>query len=606
MTTETVPPPAGPVPVVPRWQSPSGWVLPVGALATLLLWLWSLRDVAVSEAGGWGLLTALPVSWYVALGLLLGLYLWALLSRHALGHGLAACHVVLVAILFGTTASIYEVPRYPWTYKHVGVVEYLLQNWTIDRSIDIYHNFPGFFYVAALLSRLTGIDVQTLAQWAQPTFALLTAAAVYWMLGALTTSRRVRYGAVLLFTLGDWIGQNYFAPQAFAFPLSLVVLGGLLRTVPRGPEGVRWAWVAQRFPGGDDADRPPARAFWRSRWGAAALIAVFTVVVVSHPLSPLILLAQVALVCVLMRPARPWLMVVFVAIEGAWLLQAWPFLTSTYDLFDFGVRNISPPQVAVTDPLPGYSAALFAAPLLMAVLALLTLWGAAAALFWRGRVNRVLGPLLLAAVPLGMVLGQPYGNEGIFRAYLFALPFLAFVIALQLFDPRAGWSSTRRLLAGLSVLLVAALSLPANFASELSYRVAASDVAADRWFEENAEDGSVLLPFTSSYPWRSTAEYADKRPVPTVGVDGISELEGFAAVAEDPLALVAFTQNACDTRSGGGPVYVALGPSAEDGVRLFGTMQLITYRAFERAIAVDPDFTLAFSRGDSALYRCRA
>ena len=589
------------------WRSPRAWALPLGALGALLIWLSSLRDVRMEEAGGWGLLTALPLSWYAALVTVVGLYVWTLLSRRVVGHAVAAVHVVLVAILFATTALVYDVPRYPWTYKHVGVVEYLLENWTVDRSIDIYHNFPGFFYVAALVSKATGIGTLDLAQWAQPVFALLTAAAVYWMLGGLTTSRRVRYGAALLFTMGDWIGQNYFAPQAFAFPVALAVLGGLLRTVPRGAEGLRWSWVAQRFPADDgDEDRPQPSRFWRSRWGAALLIVGFTVVVVSHPLSPLVLLAQITLVCVVLRPARPWLPVVFVAIEEAWLLQAWPFLNSTYDLFDFGLRNISPPQVSVTDPLPGYEVALFAAPLLMAVVALLAVWGAVAAIFRRGRAARVIVPLLIAAVPMGMILGQPYGNEGIFRAYLFALPFVAFVIALQLFDERQSWTPERRLLAGLAVAVITLLTLPANFASELSYRVAASDVAANAWFEENAPDGSVLLPFTSSYPWRSTAEYPDLLPAPTVGVDGISELPGFEAMATDPINLVSFTLNACDTRSGTGPVYVALGPSAEDDVRLFGTMQLFNYRAFEQAIAADPGFSLAFREGDSVLYRCRA
>ncbi|WP_104523540.1 hypothetical protein [Blastococcus atacamensis] len=588
------------------WRSARPWLLPLAALAVGVLWLWSLRGVRLEEMGGWGLLSALPLSWYLAFTAVLLLYLGTLLSRRALDHGLAACHVALVAILFATPSLVYEVPRYPWTFKHIGVTEYLLENWTVDRSIDIYHNFPGFFYLAAGISRATGIDVEGLAQWSQPVLALLTAAAVYWMLGGLTTSRRTRYGAVLIFTLGDWIGQNYFAPQAFAFPLSLLVLGGLLRTVTPGQEGFRWPWVARRFAFPDDADLPQASAFWRSRWGAALLIAGFVVVVVSHPLSPLILLAQITLVCVILRPARPWLPAVFLALEEAWLLQAWPFLNSTYDLFDFGLRNISPPQVSVTEPLPGYEVALFAAPLLMVVVALLTLWGGVAAFFWRARAPRVLVPLIIAAVPMGMVLGQPYGNEGIFRAYLFALPFLAFVIAMQLFDEQVTWTPERRLLAGMAVALVAFLTLPANFASELTHRVAASDVAADRWFEENAPEGSVLLPFTSSYPWRSTAEYPEMLPAPTVAVDGISELPGFQGVADGPTALVTFTRDACDTRAGTGPVYVALGPSAEADVRLLGTMQLFTYRAFEREIAADPDFEEVFREGDSVLYRCRA
>jgi hypothetical protein len=311
------------------------------------------------------------------------------------------------------------------------------------------------------------------------------------------------------------------------------------------------------------------------------------------------------MVYILLRPARPWLPLVFLAVEVAWLVQAWPFLNSTYDLFDFGLHNVTPPQVAVTEPLPGYPTALWAAPVLMAVLALLTVWGAVGAALWRGHAARVLVPLALAAVPLVLVLGQPYGNEGIFRAYLFALPWMAFVIALQVFDEQHAWTPERRLFAWLAVVVVAVLALPANFAGEMSYRVAASDVAADVWFEQETPDGSVLLPFASSYPLRTTGDYPEHLPRATEGVEGLTDLPGFSAAAVDETTLVEFTRDACDTRAGTGPVYVALGPAAEDNVRLFGTMRLYTYRAFERALADSPEFTEVYREGGTVLYQCR-
>lgn len=608
MSTRLMPAHAVPVPPPPSsgWRAWPAYVQPLGVVGAAALWVWSLHDVRLDRMGGWGLLTALPPTWYVAFGLVVLLYLWALLGRRPVTHTLAAGPVVLVALLFGTTSVVYDVPRYSWTYKHVGMVEQLLaHHWTVNRSVDIYQNFPGFLYVAGFTHTVTGVPVLELARWAQPFFALMTAAAVYWVVGGLSSFRRVRYGAVLLYVLGDWIGQNYFAPQAFAFPMALVVLGGLLRSVPPGSEGFRWPRLAARFPLPEDADLPRANRFWRSRWGTAALILGYTVVVVSHPLSPLLLLAQATIVCVIWRPVRPWLPIVFVAIEEAWLLQAWPFLHSTYDLFQFGLRNIDPPQTAVGHPLPGYSLALWAAPLVMVVLALLAAWAAIVAVSRHGRAARMLVPLGLAGVPLVMVLGQPYGNEGIFRAYLFALPFLAFVIALQLFDERPRWTRGRRTLTTLLVALVAVLTLPANFASELSYRVLASDVAADRWFEESAPPGSVLLPFDSAYPVRETADYAQFLPKPSGAVNGLDELPGFAQSATDEGDLVSFTRDACDTRTGTGPVFLALGPTAEDNVRLLGTLELYTYRAYERELAAAPDFHQVFSQGGTVLYRCR-
>jgi hypothetical protein len=587
------------------WRSWRWWVVPLGALALFAVWLRSLDDVAPAKTAGWGLLPALPSSWYGAFAGTILLYLWALLSRHRIGHALAALHVVLVSLLFATTSAVYDAPRYPWTYKHIGVVDYLLQHGTVDRSIDIYMNFPAFFYLAAGVHQATGVPVEELARWAQPFHALIAAAAVYWVVGGLSTARRVRYGATLIYTLGDWIGQNYFAPQALAFPVALFVLGGLLRSVPRGAEGFRFAWLADRFPRVPEADLPPGSAFWRSGWGTLVLVLGFTYAVVSHPLSPVLLLAQSVGVYLLLRPVRQWLPFLFLTIEAIWLALAWPFLTSTYELFSFGLDNVAPPQVAVTEPLPGYTTALWAAPVLMGVLALLTLWASATAYLRRGRAARVVVPLGLAAVPVAMVLAQPYGNEGIFRAYLFALPWAAFLIALQVFDEQRAWTPQRRLIACGAVVVVAVLTLPANFAGEMSYRVAASDVAADQFFEERTPEGSVLLPFTSSFPTRSTGEYPHHLPRPTEGTVGLDELPGFAAAATDQDDLIAFTLDSCDTRPGSGPVYLVIGPAAEDTVRLFGTMELYTYRAYQRVLSESPDLSEVFRQGRTVVYQCR-
>jgi len=607
MSTRLAPAPTvEPPPVTPlSWRSWRWWVVPLGALALFAVWLRSLDDVVPAKTAGWGLLPALPWSWYGAFAGTILLYLWALLSRHRIGHTLAALHVVLVSLLFATTAVVYDAPRYPWTYKHIGVVDYLLQHGTVDRSIDIYMNFPAFFYLAGGVHQATGVPVEDLARWAQPFHALVAAAAVYWVVGGLSTARRVRYGATLIYTLGDWIGQNYFAPQALAFPVALFVLGGLLRSVPPGAEGFRFPWLAARFPRVPEDDLPPGSAFWRSGWGALVLVLGFTYAVVSHPLSPVLLLAQSVGVYLLLRPVRGWLPVLFLTIEGIWLALAWPFLTSTYELFSFGLDNVAPPQVAVTEPLPGYTTALWAAPVLMGVLALLTLWASAIAYLRRGRAARVVVPLGLAAVPVAMVLAQPYGNEGIFRAYLFALPWAAFLIALQVFDEQRAWTPQRRLIACGAVVVVAVLTLPANFAGEMSYRVAASDVSADEFFEERTPEGSVLLPFTSSFPTRSTGEYPHHLPRPTEGTVGLDELPGFAAAATDQDDLIAFTLESCDTRAGSGPVYLVLGPAAEDTVRLFGTMELYTYRAYERVVSESPDLREVFRQGRTVVYQCR-
>ena len=154
------------------------------------------------------------------------------------------------------------------------------------------------------------------------------------------------------------------------------------------------------------------------------------------------------------------------------------------------------------------------------------------------------------------------------------------------------------------VVLIAGLTLPANFASELSYRVLASDVAADRWFEQHAT-GAVLLPFDSSSPVRGTAAYAQFLPKPSGAVDGLSELPGFAQSAADEGDLVSFTRDACDTRPAPGRCTWRSGRRSRRTSGSSARWSSTPTRAYERELATAPGFQRVFSDGGTVLYRCR-
>ena len=554
--------------------------MPGAGVLALVLWALSLPSVHPEDMSGWGLLPALPALWYVAFGVAVAGVVGALVARGRVAHTVVVPLAALVALLFATTSAVYATPRYPWTYKHLGVTEYVLQHWSVDRSIDIYHNFPGFFFLAAGISKVTGIAPMTLAQWTQPVLSALTAAAVYWAVGALTSSGRIRYGAVLLYLLGDWIGQNYFAPQGLAFPVALFVLGGLLRSVPPGAAGLRWARLRALVPEDDDGEPPGDRHFWAGRRGTALLVIAFAFVVVSHPLSPVILLGQSVVICVLLRPARPWLPVAFVAVELFWLMLAWPFLSSTYDLFEFGVTNIEPPEVSLVEPLPGYELGLWAAPLLMAVLALLTVYSVLRGLRrpggwwcrwpWRPCRSSWCSPSRTATRDLP---GLPL------RAALAGVPRLGAVLrrqrAVGAAPAPAGAADRRRRRPRPAGQLRGRDELPGR----------RLDVDADVWFEQNTPDGSVLLPFTSAYPWRATAGYADHLPDPTRSVVGLTEFTGFAEAAEDQTDLVEFTQGACEDqprRRAPCSSRSALGRGRRPAVRADGALHLPRLPAGDR------------------------
>jgi hypothetical protein len=267
------------------------------ALIAATFWLLSLPAVRVSEISGWGLLPSLPETWWVAIVATIGGHALALFGGRVRGWVVAVYQVVLVAVLFGTTSAVYEWPRYPWTFKHVGAVEHILATGALDRTIDIYNNWPGFFVLAAMLSRVTGIDTIDLAQWAEPVLALLAAAAVCYAVRGLTRDLRVVGLTVLIFTLGSWIGQNYFSPQALATILASLLLGVVLRIMPiRNDDGtVHVRSLGRLLRRRTAVVLPPVTGVLARNRATALVLAtvLWTVLVMSHQLTPVAVLIQV-------------------------------------------------------------------------------------------------------------------------------------------------------------------------------------------------------------------------------------------------------------------------------------------------------------------------
>ena len=305
---------------------------------------------------GYGLLAAVGPGWFLALGLLAVGFALTLWARPRIPGIFGAYVTGLVIILHGTTAVLYEFPRYSWTYKHIGVVEALIASGGhISTSLDIYNNWPGFFALGAWLSESAGVGPITYAAWAQVFFSLCAAAALMFALRGLAISERVRWTAVWLFVVADWVGQNYFAPQALAFVLALVLIGICLRCAPQPDGGEsrmdRWLrrrrspaprWVARmrrlRVPTG----APPLPGLAAMSVGAV----VFLAIVVSHQLTPFLVIGQVIAIWLISGRLPLWVPVAMLMAEAWWVTLAWPFIGEQYGLFYVD------PTASAADPSP--------------------------------------------------------------------------------------------------------------------------------------------------------------------------------------------------------------------------------------------------------------
>jgi hypothetical protein len=487
---------------------PSRRVVSRGAIAALVpvLWVLSLPGVDLTWTSGFGLLTALPVLWWLAVAAAVVPYLLAAFDPRCPTWILGLHQAGLVLLLFGTTSAVYPAPRFPWTYKHLGVVEHVLSTGGLDRSLDIYNNWPGLFLLAAGVHEATGLPLLAMARWAEPVFGLLFSAGLWWAVRALTRDRRVVAVTVLVFTLANWIAQNYFSPQALAFVLALFFLGVVLRVVPlRDGDGriVLRRPVAHllRLPEPEPAPgegRPPDRR------ALAVAVLLFTAIVVTHQLTPLAVLLQLAALAAVARVRHRWLFAVCAALEAGWLTFSLGYVSEHWNLFSPGLVTPSDGLPVLAPALPGMALMHLAPTLLVGLVGLAAMAATAHGLM---RSTAPVVPAALAVVSPVLLAVQSYGGEGVLRVYLYGLPWLSYLIGERLVAV-CGRGRIRTGLAAAGVGVTAALSLASMLGSELGVQVDPGDVAASRWFEGRTPAGAYPVTVTEAgFPLLLTAGY---------------------------------------------------------------------------------------------------
>jgi GT2 family glycosyltransferase len=530
-------------------------------ISALVAWALALLATDLGRMGGIGLLNALPPLYFAAFALVLVGFSAAATRRDLPPQLLGAYVFVLVIVLHATTALLYDEPRYAWTYRHLGVINLLAATGHADRSIDIYNNWPGFFAANAWLSKTSGVPAISYAGWAQVFFNLLGVLGVRFALRGLIRDEKLLWTAAFLFVLGNWVGQDYLSPQAFGFTLSLVILGLCLR----------WRRTREREPSAPSL--PPAATL-------LAAGACYLAVLISHQLTPILLIISVTALAVVVRRVPLWVPVAMVALEAWWVALAWPFVSTHFAIIAPAGTGAAAPTRDLARALPGAALSFYAPAAVMAAMAAFGLLGA-----WQRRRagSRILVPVLLIAAPVAAVAFQSYGGEGPYRAFLFALPWLAFLAAALM------RSRFPRLLAASAVLGVPLLF--AYFGQELANRVPRDDVAAARWYETHAPPDSIRIRLAPSAPDRLTARYP---LVSLADPDALLDLPAFVGHRlgrADVPRLEALIR-----RQRGHRAFVSLSLAQQDYARLNGLLPDGSVRSFVGALEHTRAFHLVFRR----------
>jgi GT2 family glycosyltransferase len=589
---------------VPQDARPHIAVLAVAMAA----WGASLAAAELPRMAGLGLLNAMPPTYFLAFALLLAGFVMAV-SRPVISPALAAMYVVaLILVIHGTTPLLYDEPRYPWTFTHLGVINFIAEAGAVDRHVDIYNNWPGFFALNAWLSRVTGVSPAAYAEWAQVFFNLANVAAVRFALRGVTANERLLWIATCLFLLGNWVGQDYLAPQAFAFVLAVVIVGLTLRSqlrarAPRTRPGLWLAAAVGRLrallPHGRLLPEPRPASPLSPRGALVVGGLCYLAVVVSHQLTPVVLIAGITALALMTRRVPLWVPVAMAAVEVGWIALAWPYVSAHYTIFDpEPTSSAAPAGYEVGKGLPGLALVAYGARVELLLFAGLALLGVVRRL----RARRWdLALAVLVAAPVLIIGLNSYGGEGRYRFYLFALPWLAFFAAVAC---APSWTRLRNPLRAIPLALVSAALgvcvLFAYFGQELSNHVTRADVDAAAWFERHAPRDSLLVGLTPSFPRRLSSRYAHVYVPTHPGAPALSDYPGYRhrRLGRGDIRRITKTIGAYDAPH----TFLIVTPSQQRFARLFGLMHAGSARGLTRALLGSRSFQLVYASEGASVF----
>jgi O-antigen/teichoic acid export membrane protein len=521
---------APPLPAAVTWR-PAVWpawpavaAVAVLAAAGCAMFFSFLRGTDLSQMNGLGLISVLPV------GSLAGVVLLslALIAGIALPRAhpalLGAALVALMVCLNGAAAVIEAQPRFATAYQIAGYVDYVAQTGHTAPGLQAYFSWPGFFaFIAALAGAAGQHDLIPLMRLWPVMIDLLCLLPLFLIMRNLRISWRARWLAGFFFTVGSWVGQDYFSPQALNYLLYLVFVAILTTWFTGvGPTGYPWlpslarsslySWPS-RLPGwlrpsrlyrrGSQRLEPgelPARSASTAQRALllALLIGIYAVATTSHQLTPFYMLGA----CVVLILARRCVLVGLPLLLGVILVGWFSYAAVAFwsghmaDIFG-GIGQIGGNvSTSVGGRVTGgdslHELALVARAALAGLIVLLACLGIV-----RRRLRHLDDRILLALLymPLPSIALQSYGGEIALRIYLFLLPAAAILAACFFFpSPESGRPGWRRL----SALAVCAMVLPltfllARYGNETFERTPTGELAAMNYVYDHVGSGARVL-----------------------------------------------------------------------------------------------------------------
>jgi hypothetical protein len=526
------------------------WLVVTGvSVGSLALWLLAVKSIDLDRMTDVGLVSVLPAWSYLAFVPIAAAFALVLDGPRPSTWLLATVVIVLVVMLYGAVPLVEGEPRFSPSWRHIGVIDYVSRHGGVDPTLDAYHNWPGLFILASAVAGAVGVtDLTGVALWAPVWFNLLYLPPLFVLLDSLTDDRRAVWLGIWLFYLADWIGQDYFSPQAFGLFFFLTATAVIVRWFAARDAAGRGASIVAGLPLLGRLPRPirttidriferePMRAERLSPGARAGLMAAFLVIfgftIAGHQLTPFFAVSAVAALVLLLRVRWPSLPIAMGVMVATWVaFMAVAFLIGHFQNVAGYVGTLSDSFAAnLTGRLQGSSGHLSVVYLRLGFA--VAVWVLAGfGVLRRLRAGRWdVTAVALAVAPFPLLAVQAYGGEMLLRIYLFSLPFMALLIAFA-FLPRRREEPMKRF--GVIVVLVSLAIVPAfmvaRYGNERIESFRPGEIAAVEQLYQIAPKDSLLIGIVGDVPWKNI-RYEEYHYRPSGDDTYYRDLDGMFAV----------------------------------------------------------------------------
>ncbi|MEU4573273.1 hypothetical protein [Nonomuraea sp. NPDC023979] len=591
-----------------------------------------LRGVDPADINGLGLISALPVSAFAAILIMIVSFFVTVAQSTDRKFLLLFQIAAITFALHGAGALVAEEPRFPTAYIHAGFVDFIARTGDTAISIDGRMGWPGFFALFAFVTKTAGItDLSPILNWTPLLSNLLYLLPFVLILRQVVATTRARWFAALLFVLVQWIGQDYFSPQGFTFALYLVFVAILLRwfgrveprTKPVPAKGLR------RLLGRLDAMTPGELAntgmFRADKLLMLMLmVALFAAATASHQITPFMMLGVLTAFLLFKRTTLTWALPFGLGLVVlAWIsYQTVGFWAGQIDAIFGGLGDIvSNLQRNTGDRIEGSDE--LHAMVLQARLGILVVILALAAVGLLRRLRRGVfdrAALILLCVPVLALALQSYGGEIGLRIYMFALPGACLLAAYAFFpnlpadsaDVREETVPVRRLnvrfnpeltkkvslvLAACFAVMFSMAFLVARYGNEKFERVTSGEVAAMHYVYEHDKPSArvvYLVPkegpeVTPTLPW-------GERDIELVN------FAGQALVHKDPANIKDVVDRLRPGPESPRNTYLVVSKGQVSYLQLNDGFPADWGERFRAALDASPDLKRVYANEDAALY----